>query len=155
MFLGDRVLYSSSKPFTLFTVERYNHDSITRQLHIMLSFVQLILILYGILMEVFVDPNHVGSFIFELLDLKEEVRDNESAVRFLCDTASEQDAEETMVLEHSGNLELGGLHSGDAPTIATTAVGQMVIFLEELLIKYLWAAGCFYSWLCLLHVDNI
>ncbi|XP_020091244.1 uncharacterized protein LOC109712213 isoform X2 [Ananas comosus] len=77
--------------------------------------------------QVSVDPNHVGSIIFEPLDLKEEVRDNENAVLFLCDTASEQDAEETMVLEHSGNLELGGLHSGDAPTIATTAVGQMAI----------------------------
>lgn len=43
------------------------------------------------------DPNHVGSIIFEPLDLKEEVRDNENAVLFLCDTASEQDAEETMM----------------------------------------------------------
>lgn len=43
------------------------------------------------------NPNRVGSIIFELLDLKGEVRDNESAVRFLCDTASERDAEETIV----------------------------------------------------------
>nr|CAD1826423.1 unnamed protein product [Ananas comosus var. bracteatus] len=33
----------------------------------------------------------------------------------------------TMVLEHSGTLELPGLSCGGAPTIVTTAVGQLAI----------------------------
>ncbi|OAY70768.1 ran guanine nucleotide release factor-like [Ananas comosus] len=77
--------------------------------------------------EVFADPSRDESLIFELLDLKHEVGDDRSAVWFLRDIAREQDAEETMVLEHSGTLELPGLSCGGAPTIVTTAVGQLAI----------------------------
>lgn len=47
--------------------------------------------------EVFADPTRDESLIFELLDLKHEVEDNNSAIWFLQDIAREQDAEESMV----------------------------------------------------------
>ncbi|CAL9170671.1 unnamed protein product [Musa hybrid cultivar] len=77
--------------------------------------------------EVFADPDRDESLIFELLDLKHEVGDGGSAVWFLQDIAREQDAEETMVLEHSGTLEAVGLTSLNGPAIVTTAIGQMAI----------------------------
>lgn len=51
----------------------------------------------GDLKEVFVDPERDESLIFELLELKLDVADNESATWFLQDLASEQDAEGAMV----------------------------------------------------------
>ncbi|XP_072972442.1 uncharacterized protein [Typha angustifolia] len=77
--------------------------------------------------EVFADPSRDESLIIELLDLKHEVGDNGSALWFLRDIASEQDAEEAMVLEHSGTLELAGLRDGDTPAVVTTAVGRLAI----------------------------
>ncbi|XP_008808046.2 ran guanine nucleotide release factor [Phoenix dactylifera] len=77
--------------------------------------------------EVFADPSRDESLIFELLDLKHEVGDDGSAVWFLRDLANEQDAAETMVLEHSGTLEAVGLGYGGGPTIVKMAVGQMAI----------------------------
>jgi Ran-interacting Mog1 protein len=101
--------------------------------------------------EVFVDPSRDESLIFELLDLKNEVADQESSTWFLHDLAVEQDATDNMVsfmflmsatktvfvwhvvifalvqvLEHSGTIELTGLQCGNAPLPAMTAVGQMV-----------------------------
>ncbi|KAF3338460.1 ran guanine nucleotide release factor isoform X1 [Carex littledalei] len=81
-------------------------------------------------MEVIVDPTRDESLIFELLDLKNEVADHESATWFLRDLAVEQDATDNMVLEHSGTMELTeltGLHYGNAPPPAMTAVGQLSI----------------------------
>lgn len=77
--------------------------------------------------EVFADPNRDESLIFELLDIKHEVGDNESAVWFLRDIAGEQDAEDSMVLEQSGTLEAIGLTSTNGPAIASIAVAQMAI----------------------------
>lgn len=47
--------------------------------------------------EAFADSSRDESLIFELLDFKREVEDNESAVWFLRDIAREQDAERSMV----------------------------------------------------------
>ncbi|WOL02220.1 putative ran guanine nucleotide release factor [Canna indica] len=77
--------------------------------------------------EVFADPQRDESLIFELLDLKHDVEDSSSAVWFLRDIADEQDAEETMVLEHSDTLEAVGLTNTNGPAIASIAVGQMAI----------------------------
>lgn len=48
--------------------------------------------------EVFVDPSRDESLIFELLDFKHDVEDNGSAVWFLQDLATEQDAEGSVVI---------------------------------------------------------
>ncbi|XP_058083816.1 uncharacterized protein LOC131231581 [Magnolia sinica] len=77
--------------------------------------------------EVFADPSRDESLIFELLDLKHEVEDSGSAVWFLRDLATEQDAEGSLVLEHTGTVEAGLLQYRDSPAIVTTAVGQMAI----------------------------
>ncbi|XP_078182135.1 ran guanine nucleotide release factor, putative (Mog1/PsbP/DUF1795-like photosystem II reaction center PsbP family protein) [Carex rostrata] len=77
--------------------------------------------------EVFVDPSRDESLIFELLDLKNEVADHESATWFLHDLAVEQDATDNMVLEHSGTMELTGLQYENTPVPAMTAVGQLAI----------------------------
>ncbi|CAN6239713.1 unnamed protein product [Urochloa humidicola] len=77
--------------------------------------------------EVFVDPDRDESLIFELLDLKGEVDDAGSALWFLRDIANEQDAGDNMVVEHSGTLELPGLHLGEAPAVARTSVGQLAV----------------------------
>lgn len=45
----------------------------------------------------FVDPSRDESLIFELLDFKHDVGDNGSAVWFLQDLATEQDAEGSVV----------------------------------------------------------
>ncbi|XP_062185981.1 uncharacterized protein LOC133889498 [Phragmites australis] len=47
--------------------------------------------------EVFIDPARDESLIFELLDLKGEVEDADSALWFLRDIANEQDAGDNMV----------------------------------------------------------
>jgi len=49
---------------------------------------------------VFADPNRDESLIIELLEFKSDVADNESAVWFLHDLASEEDAEGTLVCRH-------------------------------------------------------
>ncbi|XP_030961412.1 ran guanine nucleotide release factor [Quercus lobata] len=77
--------------------------------------------------EVFVDPARDESLIFELLDLKHEVGDDGSAVWFLQDLATEQEAEEGMVIEQSGVIDAPGLCYRNIPAVVTTAVGQMAI----------------------------
>ncbi|XP_022151170.1 probable ran guanine nucleotide release factor [Momordica charantia] len=77
--------------------------------------------------EVFVDPSRDESLIFELLDFKHDVGDSGSAVWFLQDLASEQDAEGNMVIEQSGVIEAPGLCFGNITSVVTTAVGQMAI----------------------------
>lgn len=77
--------------------------------------------------EVFADPNRDESLIFELLDLKRDVEDNGSATWFLRDLATEQDAEGSLVLEHSGMADVEGLRYRDIPAVINTAVGQMSI----------------------------
>ncbi|KAK8921925.1 hypothetical protein KSP39_PZI020002 [Platanthera zijinensis] len=77
--------------------------------------------------EAFADSRRDESLIFELLEFKQEVEDNVSAVWFLSDIAREQDAERSMVLEHSGIIEAAGLQYRDVPIIFSTAVGQMAI----------------------------
>ncbi|KAJ6808183.1 putative ran guanine nucleotide release factor isoform X1 [Iris pallida] len=78
--------------------------------------------------EVFVDPSRDESLIFELLELKHEVEDNASAAWFLRDLASEQDAEESMVFEHTSIVEEAvGLRYRDVPALVSTAVGQMAL----------------------------
>ncbi|XP_023552843.1 probable ran guanine nucleotide release factor [Cucurbita pepo subsp. pepo] len=77
--------------------------------------------------EVFVDPSRDESLIFELLDFKHDVEDNGSAVWFLQDLATEQDAEGSVVIEQSGVIEAPGLCYANIPSVVTTAVGQMAI----------------------------
>ncbi|KAJ4787616.1 Ran guanine nucleotide release factor [Rhynchospora pubera] len=77
--------------------------------------------------EVFVDPSRDESLIIELLDLKNEVEDHESATWFLRDLAIEQDASDSVVVEHSGIMELSGLQYGNVPVPAMTAVGQLAV----------------------------
>ncbi|GAB2297209.1 hypothetical protein Dimus_031322 [Dionaea muscipula] len=76
--------------------------------------------------EVFADPAHDESLIFEVLDLEDDVADNVSATWFLQDLATEQDAEGGMLIEQSGVLEIPGLSYRGMPAVVTTAVGQMV-----------------------------
>lgn len=47
--------------------------------------------------EVFADPTHDESLIFELLDMKHDVQDSESAAWFLQDLATVQDAAGSLV----------------------------------------------------------
>ncbi|KAF3431445.1 hypothetical protein FNV43_RR26176 [Rhamnella rubrinervis] len=75
--------------------------------------------------EVFVDPVRDESLIFELLDLKHDVGDNESATWFLQDLATEQEAAGSMVIEQSGVIEAHMLCYRNIPAVVTTAVGQM------------------------------
>ncbi|KAL2349264.1 hypothetical protein Fmac_003264 [Flemingia macrophylla] len=77
--------------------------------------------------EVFADPSRDESLIFELLEFKPDVADNESAAWFLQDLAREQDAEGSVVIEQSGVLEAPGLMYNNTPAVVTTAVGQMAI----------------------------
>ncbi|KAJ1271334.1 hypothetical protein BS78_06G121000 [Paspalum vaginatum] len=77
--------------------------------------------------EAFVDPARDESLIFELLDLKSEVDDADSALWFLRDLASEQDAEDDLVMEHTGTVGLSALSLGEAPAVATTAVGHLAV----------------------------
>lgn len=57
----------------------------------------LVLIKFLYSKEVFVVPTRDESLVFELLDLKADVADQESAAWFLRDLANEQDAEGTVV----------------------------------------------------------
>ncbi|XP_057950178.1 uncharacterized protein LOC131145111 [Malania oleifera] len=74
--------------------------------------------------EAFADPARDESLIFELLDLKRDVSDNESAVWFFQDLMTEQDA---------GNLGMEAVEQprmvyyGNMPAVMTKAVGQMDI----------------------------
>lgn len=77
--------------------------------------------------EAFVDPTRDESLVFELLDLKQDVADDGSAVWFLQDLATEQDAEGFTVIEQSGVVEAGGLRYRNMAAVVTTAVGQMAI----------------------------
>ncbi|XP_034699376.1 ran guanine nucleotide release factor isoform X2 [Vitis riparia] len=77
--------------------------------------------------EAFVDPTRDESLVFELLDLKQDVADDGSAVWFLQDLATEQDAEGFTVIEQSGVVEAGGLCYRNMAAVVTTAVGQMAI----------------------------
>ncbi|KAJ3684914.1 hypothetical protein LUZ61_014078 [Rhynchospora tenuis] len=77
--------------------------------------------------EVFVDPTRDESLIIELLDLKSEVADHESATWFLRDLAIEQDASDSVVIEHSGMMELTGLQNGNEAVPAMTAVGKLAV----------------------------
>ncbi|GAB4839987.1 hypothetical protein Ancab_020696 [Ancistrocladus abbreviatus] len=77
--------------------------------------------------EVFVDPERDESLIFELLELKNDVPDNASALWFLQDLAGEQEAEGGVVIEQSGVLEAPGLCYRSMPAVVTSAVGQMAI----------------------------
>ncbi|KAG5062735.1 hypothetical protein JHK85_003918 [Glycine max] len=77
--------------------------------------------------EVFADPSHDESLIFELLEFKPDVADNGSAAWFLQDLATEQDAEGSVVIEQSGVLEAPGLMYKNMPAVVITAVGQMAI----------------------------
>ncbi|CAA6659764.1 unnamed protein product [Spirodela intermedia] len=77
--------------------------------------------------EAFVDPSRDESVIFELLDLKDEVGDEGSAGWFLRDLAAEQDAEGSMILEHTSAVGPSPLSHGGISSTITTAVGQMVI----------------------------
>ncbi|XP_074309730.1 uncharacterized protein LOC141644156 [Silene latifolia] len=77
--------------------------------------------------EAFSDPDRDESIIVELLDLKHEVTDENSAVWFLQDLATEQDAEGGMVIEQSGVIEAPALSYRNTPAVVTTAVGQMAI----------------------------
>ncbi|KAJ3679661.1 hypothetical protein LUZ60_017672 [Juncus effusus] len=77
--------------------------------------------------EVVEDPSRDESLIFELLDLKDDVADSESATWFLRDLASEQDSAENMLLENSGAMQLAGLNYGGARAIAKTAIAKMAI----------------------------
>ncbi|ONK78379.1 uncharacterized protein A4U43_C02F18160 [Asparagus officinalis] len=72
-------------------------------------------------------PAATRAFVFELLGFKHDVEDIGSAIWFLRDLAREQDADEGVVLEHSGIAESVGLRYRDAPVIVTTAIGQMGI----------------------------
>ncbi|KAM7269029.1 hypothetical protein ACFE04_024526 [Oxalis oulophora] len=77
--------------------------------------------------EAFVDPNRDESLIFELLEFKHDVHDNESATWFLQDLANEQDSEGCTLIEQSGVVEVPGLSFRNMPAIVTTAVGQMAV----------------------------
>ncbi|KAG6708508.1 hypothetical protein I3842_06G083900 [Carya illinoinensis] len=77
--------------------------------------------------EVYVDPARDESLIFELLDYRHEVGDEGSAIWFLQDLATEQEAEGGTVIEQSGVIEAPGLCYRNLPAVVTTAVGQMAI----------------------------
>ncbi|KAI4368689.1 hypothetical protein MLD38_017219 [Melastoma candidum] len=77
--------------------------------------------------EVFADPSRDESLIFELLELKHDVGDQGSAVWFLQDLATEQDAGQCMLLEQSGVIEAPWLVYQSTPAVITTAIGQMGI----------------------------
>nr|TKS06700.1 putative ran guanine nucleotide release factor [Populus alba] len=74
--------------------------------------------------EVFADPSRDESLVFELLDLKPDINDNESAVWFLQDLANEQDAQGFTLVDQSGVVEVP---IGDSSALVTTAIGQMGI----------------------------
>ncbi|KAJ6858284.1 hypothetical protein NC652_040756 [Populus alba x Populus x berolinensis] len=74
--------------------------------------------------EVFADPSRDESLVFELLDLKPDINDNESAVWFLQDLANEQDAQGFTLVDQSGVVEVP---IGDSSAPFTTAIGQMGI----------------------------
>ncbi|OWM89560.1 ran guanine nucleotide release factor [Punica granatum] len=77
--------------------------------------------------EVVVDPSRDESLIFELLDMKHELPDDQSAAWFLQDLANEQDAGLVSAIQQSAVLNAPGLTYRDMPAVVTTAVGQMAI----------------------------
>ncbi|XP_031488007.1 uncharacterized protein LOC116256022 isoform X2 [Nymphaea colorata] len=73
--------------------------------------------------EVFADSSRDESLFFELLDLKNDVSDSESAIWFLQDLANEQDAKGSL----SGSLQPADLMFKDLPAVITTVVGRMAV----------------------------
>ncbi|KAF5180490.1 Ran guanine nucleotide release factor [Thalictrum thalictroides] len=81
--------------------------------------------------EAFADPSRDESLVIELLDLKHDVEDSRSATWFFQDLATEQDAENSIVVEQSGVFQADGLRYRNVPAVLTTAVGQMNISKEK------------------------
>ncbi|KAH9330121.1 hypothetical protein KI387_002229, partial [Taxus chinensis] len=77
--------------------------------------------------EAFADPNRDESLIIELLDLKQDVEDNQSALWFLQDLANEQDSSGDLVLESVSAVAPSEVPFLDPSTIVTAAIGQMGI----------------------------
>jgi len=77
--------------------------------------------------EVFADPNRDESLIVELLDLKHDVADNQSALWFLQDLANEQDSAENLVVESVRTVAPSDAPFLDPATVVTAVVGQMAV----------------------------
>lgn len=77
--------------------------------------------------EVFVDPNRDESIIVELLELKDDVNDQSSASWFLEDLASEQDAEEDLVVEAGRHLSVSEVPLMEPSTVINSAVVTLVV----------------------------
>ncbi|GLJ17225.1 hypothetical protein SUGI_0298430 [Cryptomeria japonica] len=77
--------------------------------------------------EAFADPNRDESLIIELLDLKQDVADNQSALWFLQDLANEQDSSGDLVVENVSTVASSEVPFLDPSTVVTAAVGQMGI----------------------------
>uniref|UniRef100_A0A0D6R9L2 Ran guanine nucleotide release factor n=1 Tax=Araucaria cunninghamii TaxID=56994 RepID=A0A0D6R9L2_ARACU len=77
--------------------------------------------------EAFADPNRDESLIIELLDLKQDVADDQSALWFLKDLASEQDSAGDPVVESVSALSPADVPFLDPSTVATAVIGQMAI----------------------------
>lgn len=77
--------------------------------------------------EVFADPNRDESLIVELLDLKHDVADNQSASWFLQDLANEQDSAGDLVVESVSVVAPSDVPFLDPATVVTAVVGQMAV----------------------------
>ncbi|KAK4760445.1 hypothetical protein SAY87_005338 [Trapa incisa] len=77
--------------------------------------------------EVLVDPSRDESLIFELLEMKHDVPDYQSATWFIQDLANEQDAELCSAIQQSAVMDAPSLTYGNMPAVVTTAVGEMAI----------------------------
>eukprot|EP00252_Welwitschia_mirabilis_P020781 TRINITY_DN5165_c0_g1_i1.p1 TRINITY_DN5165_c0_g1~~TRINITY_DN5165_c0_g1_i1.p1 ORF type:complete len:206 (-),score=24.92 TRINITY_DN5165_c0_g1_i1:163-780(-) len=77
--------------------------------------------------EAFADLNRDESLMVELLDLKNEVADDQSALWFFHDLANEQDSSGDLVVESVSTLSSTDAPFLDPSTVITTAVGQMGI----------------------------
>eukprot|EP00271_Cylindrocystis_brebissonii_P006187 TRINITY_DN1882_c0_g1_i2.p1 TRINITY_DN1882_c0_g1~~TRINITY_DN1882_c0_g1_i2.p1 ORF type:complete len:206 (-),score=31.82 TRINITY_DN1882_c0_g1_i2:460-1077(-) len=75
--------------------------------------------------EVFCDGERDQSFIFELLEMKTEVKDSESARWFFEDLAREQDAAPEMTLESESSLPPSGAPGLEPSVPKNVAIGQM------------------------------
>ncbi|KAJ7532864.1 hypothetical protein O6H91_13G023100 [Diphasiastrum complanatum] len=75
--------------------------------------------------EVFADLNRDESIIVELLEMKHEVSNQESALWFLQDLANEQDASQDLVVERLNSIPLNEVPYLSQSTAVTTAVGKM------------------------------
>lgn len=77
--------------------------------------------------EAFADPNRDESLIVELLDLKHDVSDNQSALWFLQDLANEQNSAGDLVVESVNAVAPSDAPFLDPATVITTVVGQMAV----------------------------